>query len=194
MAIQIGQSPDHDFAEPLGLLSDCHRRIEHFLRVLIAVEAEATGGALTATQRVALEGSLKYFALAGPKHTADEEESLFPRLRDSSDPDAIEALALVERLEGDHDQAEKHHAAIDSLVRLWIVDDRLMPSQTADLHERLCCLQKLYERHIAIEDKELFPAAARVLDSGTIRRIGYEMAARRKLLSGGPAPEPPDAR
>ena len=49
---------------------------------------------------------------AAPKHTADEEESLFPRLRDSSDPRAIKALALVERLERDHGQAEQHHAAI----------------------------------------------------------------------------------
>jgi hemerythrin-like domain-containing protein len=188
MAIQIGQRPDHDFDEPLGLLSDCHRRIEHFLRVLIAVDAEAAGGALTETRRVALEGAVKYFTLAGPKHTADEEESLFPRLRGSSDPVAIEALALVERLERDHDQAEKHHAAIESLVRLWIADDGLPPSQAADLREHLGCLQTLYERHIAVEDKELFPAAARVLDAATLRDIGCEMAARRKPLSDSAAP------
>jgi hypothetical protein len=42
MAIQIGQRPDHDFHEPLGLLSDCHRRIEHFLRVFIAVDSVHT--------------------------------------------------------------------------------------------------------------------------------------------------------
>ena len=33
--LQIGAAPDHDFDEPLGLLSDCHRRIEHFLDILI---------------------------------------------------------------------------------------------------------------------------------------------------------------
>ena len=112
MAIQIGQRQDHNFDEPLGLLTDCHRRIEHVLRVLIAVDAEAADGALTATRRGALEGSLEYFTLAAPKHLAGEEESLFPRLRDSSDPRPIKALALVERLERDHGQAEQHHAAI----------------------------------------------------------------------------------
>ena len=108
---------------------------------------------------------------------------MFPRLRDSSDPVAIRALALVELLERDHDQADKHHAAIDSLVRQWLADDCLLPSQATDLRERLGCLQTLYDRHIAVEDKELLPAAARVLDAGTIRQIGCEMAARRQLLA-----------
>jgi len=76
MANQIGQ-PDHDFDEPLGLISDCHRRIEHFLRVLIAVDAEAAGGWLTATQRGALDGSLNYFTLAGPKDTAMSRRACF---------------------------------------------------------------------------------------------------------------------
>ena len=105
MPIQIGQPPGHDFDEPLGLLSDCHRRIEHFLHVLAVVDAEAAGGPLTLTHRSALEASLRYFAIAAPKHTADEEESLFPRLRGSSDPAAVAAMTLVDRLEHDHDEA-----------------------------------------------------------------------------------------
>ena len=43
MPIQIGQRADHGFDEPLGLLSDCHRRIEHFLRVLSTISADAAG-------------------------------------------------------------------------------------------------------------------------------------------------------
>jgi hypothetical protein len=38
MPLQIGARTAHGFHEPLGLLGDCHRRIEHFLRVLVAVE------------------------------------------------------------------------------------------------------------------------------------------------------------
>lgn len=45
MLIKIGHRPDHGFDEPLGLLSDCHRRIEHFLRVLTAIEEQTRGGA-----------------------------------------------------------------------------------------------------------------------------------------------------
>ncbi|MGH8639190.1 MAG: hemerythrin domain-containing protein, partial [Burkholderiales bacterium] len=86
MPIKIGQRVDHSFDEPLGLLSDCHRRIEHFLRVLATVAADAAGGPLTAEYRSALDGALRYFAVAAPKHTADEEVSLFPRLRNLDDP------------------------------------------------------------------------------------------------------------
>jgi hypothetical protein len=41
MPLQIGAAPDHDFDEPLGLLSDSHRRIEHFLDILIETERHA---------------------------------------------------------------------------------------------------------------------------------------------------------
>ena len=81
MALRIGQRLDRGFSEPLGLLSDCHRRIEYFLEVLIAVDAETAGGPLIPSRRTALEGALRYFAVGAPKHTRDEEESLFPRLR-----------------------------------------------------------------------------------------------------------------
>jgi hemerythrin-like domain-containing protein len=181
MAFQIGQRPDHDFDEPLGLLSDCHRRIEHFLRVLIAVDAEAAGSALTMAHRAALEGALRYFAVAAPKHTADEELSLFPRLRETTDPAATEALELVDRLEKDHDEADEHHAAVDKFVRRWLADDRLVASESAELRERLRRLQNLYERHITLEDEQLFPAAARVLNAEQISRIGREMAERRNV-------------
>lgn len=86
--IQIGGRPDHGFSEPLGLLSDCHRRIEHFLQLLVKVDLEAAGGQLTLEYRGALEKALRYFETAVLTHTADEEASLFPRLRASGNPDA----------------------------------------------------------------------------------------------------------
>ena len=181
MRIQIGQRPDHGFDEPLGLLSDCHRRIEHFLQVLTAVADQAGGGALTPSYRTALEGALKYFATAAPKHTADEEASLFPRLRGTDDPAAVRALALVERLEHDHEEAQRHHDAVDALVRRWLQDDRLAPEETAELRAHLGRLQALYREHIDVEDNELFPAAARLLDADQLQQIGREMAKRRGI-------------
>jgi hypothetical protein len=52
MPIQIGQPPGHDFDEPLGLLSDCHRRIEPFLHVLVVVDAELAGAPPTPAHQV----------------------------------------------------------------------------------------------------------------------------------------------
>ncbi|HZL95110.1 MAG TPA: hemerythrin domain-containing protein [Vicinamibacterales bacterium] len=183
MPIQIGQPPGHDFDEPLGLLSDCHRRIEHFIHVLVVVDHEAAGGPLTPGHRRALEASLRYFAVAAPKHTADEEESLFPRLRDSPDPAAAAAMMLVDRLEHEHDQADGHHAAVAVLVQRWLAEDRLSPSEARELRERLAQLQVLYQRHIMLEDEQLFPAAARMLGNAQLRQIGREMADRRQIRS-----------
>jgi len=179
MPIQINRRPDHDFDEPLGLLSDCHRRIEHFLDTLIAVHARGGAEALSANDRSALEGALQYFKTAAPRHTADEEESLFPRLRESGDPAAVQALDVINGLEHDHDEANTHHEAVDVLVRQWLRADTLTPVESADLGERLSGLRTLYQRHIAVEDRDLFPAAARILSDDQIGQIGREMAARR---------------
>ena len=41
MAIQIGGKPDSGFDDPIGMLIDCHRRIERFLHVLCVVASRA---------------------------------------------------------------------------------------------------------------------------------------------------------
>ena len=181
MPIHIGQRSDHGFDEPLGLLSDCHRRIEHFLDVLVTVANQAAEGELIPSYRSALEGAIRYFEVAAPKHTADEEDSLFPRLRESDDPALAQALASLEVLVHDHGEAQAHHAAVDELVRRWLENGRIPPNDVKQLRDRLAHLQALYRRHIAIEDREVFPAAARVLDREQIDRIGTEMAARRQV-------------
>ena len=184
MRIQIGRRPDHDFDQPLGLLSDCHRRIEHFLEVLATIANRRNGGPLTSEDRTALEDALRYFSVAAPRHTADEEASLFPRLRESGDPGVASALALLDALERDHDEADQHHAAVEQLVRRWLRDHRLPAADATALRDHLDALQALYRRHIATEDHHLFPAAARVLDEKTLRDIGHEMAERRHVRRG----------
>ena len=81
MAIQIGAKPDSGFDDPIGMLKDCHRRIESFLGILCVVVERAQGRSLTGEERDAVQAALQYFRSGGQRHTADEEESLFPRLR-----------------------------------------------------------------------------------------------------------------
>jgi len=180
MRIQIGQRPDHGFDEPLGLLSDCHRRIEYFLGVLVAINEQASDRPLKPVERTQLGAALTYFATAGPRHTADEEESLFPRLREFNDPAALGALEVMARLESDHQEADAHHRAIDELVGRWIANEPFDADDRRVLAERLRALQAIYHQHIAIEDRELFPAAGRLLSAEQLEAIGREMAARRQ--------------
>jgi hemerythrin-like domain-containing protein len=181
MFLKPGHRPDHGFDEPLGLLSDCHRRIEHFLDVLITIHAQSAWGELLPMPRAQLEGAVRYFAEAAPRHTADEEESLFPKLRASRDPGAEQVLDVLQRLERDHGDAGEHHRAVDRLARKWLTEGALPPADAGALGAHLRALKALYDSHIAIEDAELFPAAGRVLTAAELGEIGREMADRRSI-------------
>src|SRR5579863_1509442 len=99
MPIQIGDKA-RSFSNPTGLLSDCHRRIEMFLRVLDRI-ARIIDRPLTTGDRSSLETALRYFRESAPLHTADEEESLFPRLRQMLHADVESTIERLTPLEDD---------------------------------------------------------------------------------------------
>jgi iron-sulfur cluster repair protein YtfE (RIC family) len=188
MAISLGARPEHGFDEPLGLLSDCHRRIERFLDTLLRVVAECPGGELAPRARQGLEVALRYFKEAAPRHTADEEASLFPRVRAVADPRARAAMAAIDKLEAQHDAADALHAEVDHIGRHWLADGRLGADDLGRLHDALTELRAIYEEHIAAEDHGIFPLAAQILDPATLAEVGREMAARRGLAHPTPSP------
>lgn len=171
------------FRDPIGMLGDCHRRIERFLNALLTVATGAKGGPLTNEQQAALSTGLRYFREAAPKHTADEEESLFPRLSRLDHPDLQPLLAKIDSLQKDHECAERSHREVDHLGKLWLANGRLSPQDAEHLATVLTQLTALYRRHIATEDTEVFPFAAHALASSDHHAIGAEMAARRGLGS-----------
>ncbi len=179
MPIQIGQKPESDFNDPLGLLSDCHRRIEQFLEVLIKICDKAAGAPMLPEEIVALRKSVDYFRNAAPKHTADEEDSLFPRLRAA--PEGQAALDCMAALESDHDAASRDHQKVDSLAQRWLEMGILDSRELREMKQALERLSRTYARHIAIEDQELFPLAARALPADKLAEVGREMAERRGI-------------
>ena len=183
MPVSLGAKPEHGFDQPLGLLSDCHRRIESFLGIMIRVleRCGEVSNAPAGSERDALEAALRYFDVAGPRHTQDEEQSLFPRLRASENPDAHAALNRVEALEADHRRADAMHAEVKTLCRQWLDDGPLPDAQRRRLVQLLQDLRQMYTHHIALEDKELFPLAAQVLTARQLQEVGQEMAQRRGL-------------
>jgi hemerythrin-like domain-containing protein len=181
MPITIGAKQESDFTDPIGMLGDCHRRIERFLSVLQKLASERQGAALTEQEQRSLAASLKYFREAAPKHTADEEESLFPRMRAAA-PDAAGAVfERIDALEGDHEAATKLHTEVDALGERWLSTGALARNEAAQLAALVGHLTTLYQRHIALEDSEVFPSAAKLLSAADRQAIGTEMAARRGL-------------
>lgn len=182
MPITIGSRLESDYTNPLGLLSDCHRRIERFLRILLTVTKQVQGGKLNGDQHKAVEVALRYFSEGAPKHTRDEEESLFPRVRLATDARAQQALALLDELHQEHAVAEAGHREVEILGSRWLAEGRLIPADARALTEMLDQLSAIYQRHIAIEDTEIFPLAAKILGHEEIRALAHEMAARRGLI------------
>jgi pyridoxamine 5'-phosphate oxidase len=171
-----------DFGDPLGLLVHCHRKIEAQLEVLERAAGILRHGDSQAidTALAAVAGALAHFAGPGVKHTADEEESLFPRLRRYAGSSEREVLAARDELEAPHQIAEKAHADLDALAQ------GLRAGQ--DLDEFEACLEalvSLYGPHIVLENEVVFPAAARTIPPDELLAVGGEMRARRAGMLGG---------
>jgi hemerythrin-like domain-containing protein len=179
MPVQIGAKA-HSFSNPTGLLSDCHRRIEMFLSTLEAVASVIEQPPAEDTAR-ALETVLQYFLQAAPKHVADEEESLFPRLRQHrSDLEAASALSELEQLEDEHRRAAALHASVERLGAQYLSSRGLSGQEVQSFREAVASLVSMYKRHISIEDDLVFPIADRMLSETDKSAIGREMADRRK--------------
>lgn len=160
-----------DPTDPVGLLLDCHQRIRHFLgmaqRLASAREVEAQAVQLGA------ESVARYFEKALPLHSADEDESVLPRL----EQEGIECES--ERMRAEHAEI---HALLDVLLPLWkLLIDRpgKLESLRPQLREPTQALAALFERHLAHEEAELFPRVRQSLDESIRRTIFREMRARR---------------
>lgn len=178
-AIQIGSPKPPGFDQPIELLKDCHRRIEYFLGALSGAIARNRRGPLDAEGREHLSRAIEYFRSGLPRHTRDEEDSLFPRLQT-----APELSACLASLTGEH--REEESAMEDLLRRLEpVAQGEALPADTLDgLAQAAGALRARYAAHIAREEEELFPAAARLLSEAELSAVGEEMAARRGVRQG----------
>ncbi len=178
MPVRIGATA-HSFSDPTGLLSDCHRRIEMFLATLKRV-ADAIDRAPAEELARALEAALRYFREAAPKHTADEEESLFPRLRQIANPEVSRAFSQLDKLEEEHQWANALHSEVEQLGAKYLAERTLPANEVARFRAAIRDLQSMYERHISIEDNTIFPLAARLFNDTDKFAIAVEMVGRRK--------------
>ena len=178
-------------AKPLGLLTDCHRRIERFLGVLVKVATDAREGRLNTKHRQAIQTALTYFHDAAPMHMADEEEDLFPAMRRVDRPDLEQIVARVGRLESEHSIAMAWHQQVHDIGERWLRQDHLLAHEAAELQKVLTSLAELYRGHIAFEENEISPVAQEALSASEKEAIGRRMAARRgaRFIVGAPIAE-----
>ncbi len=159
------------FDEPLDMLRACHNRIAAQCDTLhrLARHLETHGNDPQASG--AARSILRYFDTAGRHHHQDEEHDLFPLLLATRD---ARAVALVARLLQEHQELDAAWQRLRPLL-LDVAEDRSGTLDTATATH----LSQLYERHIALENGELLPLAAHLLDDAQLRQLGHVMAVRR---------------
>jgi hemerythrin-like domain-containing protein len=114
-----------------------------------------------------LDVGLEFFASAAKRHHEDEEASLFPRLRGDA-----ALVPLLDALAAEHREHEATRREIEGLVR-GNADPGVLVASVARFVSML-------RAHIEREDRELLPAAERLLDAGTRESVAEEMRERRR--------------
>ena len=174
MFVKIGAPKSADFSDPVGVLSDCHRRIEDFLSILETLTVADNPEPLNPERRKAFEQSLNYFRNSAPKHSADEDESLFPRLKKAGVSARLKLLATQ------HEEITQLHTDLESLGLQWLSLPRLSPVTWEKLKDTVDGMSSIYSEHMQIEEHEIFPKAAEFLSPEELATVGDEMSARRK--------------
>jgi hemerythrin-like domain-containing protein len=171
-------APRGSFEVPLEMLSACHARVEQQCAALRRLVPHLAAHGADADARAAAAAVMRYFDTSGQDHHADEEVDLFPALVDSmAGSDAVCLRELVGALTTDHRQLETAWQRVRQvLVRIAVGDD----SATLEASD-VEALAGLYERHIAREENELLPMAARLLSDDVLERIGRAMRERRHV-------------
>lgn len=161
------------FDQPLEMLHACHGKILQQCDTLEKLAAHLpTHGCDNAAQQAARR-ILRYFDTAGQFHHLDEENDLFPALRLSAGNNA-QLNELLAKLLAEHEgMLAAWYSVRDVLQQLDKGDNiPLTAAQVEDFTHR-------YRNHIAIEERDLLPWAARLLTPSQQARIGKNMAARR---------------
>lgn len=143
--------------DALARLDASHRRQDEEMRALLEAarrdDLDAIGDVLDFLDR------------AVPRHFADEEESLFPRL-------SVKEPALAGQLTRLVDEHRDHERRVSRLrVRFDAGDAAAVLAEAEEL-------EVLHRRHCAEED-ELFPRIPEILDAAELAAVAAEMQGRR---------------
>jgi len=161
-------------SDALSLLRGCHAHIRHFSSM--AVTLAGSHGAPAHEVAEAARQLVRYFTLALPLHTEDEELSLLPRLRGRS-------AELDARLETMHAEHERIVALLAPQVEAWQALAEVpggLAARAAVLLPEARELQELFERHLEAEEEHIFPALRTELDDEALDAIRAAIRDRRR--------------
>lgn len=170
-----GGAPPAGFEDPLALLSQSHRRTEMRCGLLERLEEHLLAHDCDDRGRVAATTLLEHFDVGARLHTADEEIDVLPALQRAV------SRRQKRRVNGLIADLMRSHAALAAAWQpLRMQLGEVARGVRARLDQELVArFATLVLAHIAREENEVLPAAAKSLGRDALRRIGCAMAARR---------------
>lgn len=169
--------PSASTEAPLEMLAACHGRVEQQCATLLRLAPHVAQHGADNAARQAATAVMRYFDTAAVHHHADEEDDLFPALREAlAGSDAVCVVALIEALCADHRALEARWRRLRAQLSATATGDA--GALTA---EAVNGFVDAYRRHIEREDTELLPMAARVIGDASLHRVGEAMRERRSI-------------
>ena len=170
-------TPGVGFEVPLEMLAACHLRVHSQCQTLQRLVPHLAAHGADPQAREAAVAVMRYFDTSARHHHEDEETDLFPALLESmAGSDAVCLRELTAALTADHRALEQRWGRLRRMLEA-VASGAAATLAAADVQ----AFVDLYEKHIAREEAELLPMAARLLDDDHARphRPGDARAARR---------------
>jgi iron-sulfur cluster repair protein YtfE (RIC family) len=156
--------------DAFAILHDCHEHILERLERLETLGRELTRATELKEAHLAVLGDvLSFLDTAVPMHSADEEKSLFPRLRQAMG--SVTGQTPMDCMEREH---VEHQVMLAGLKRAVVRRDAAAVAREA------LGIVAGYREHIGREEDVLFPWARKTLaDPVIVERMTLEMRERR---------------
>jgi hemerythrin-like domain-containing protein len=182
-AIPGHSAPAAGFEVPLEMLAACHQRVQGQCATLLRLVPHLAAHGADRPAQEAATAVMRYFDMSARHHHDDEEVDLFPALLDSmAGSDAVCLREMIAALCADHRTLEAHWRTLRPVLE-QVAGGAAAALSAGDVQ----AFVDLYERHIAREEGELLPMAARLLAGTELDRIGLAMRARRGLVTADAA-------
>lgn len=171
-----------DFSKPLDILFQCHQKIAANLEALRRAAEALRNPDETPIPDVfdTINTVFTHFLTAGIKHTADEEQSLFPRMRGYGTQIVSDVFSVVDQLEDQHRRAASIEKSLNQLFIGMLADSELDNNKVELFSDLSESIYDLYRPHIQMENEFVFPAAGRILSPEELFDVGKEMYQRRQ--------------
>ncbi len=171
------ETPAAGFEVPLEMLSACHGRVERQCQTMLRLVPHLAANGPDQAAREAAQSVIRYFDTSARHHHADEEEDLFPALLQSAPAAELQHLSgLIDALRAQHRELERAWSELRG--KLEPIGLGMKPVLDAEQVGRLV---GLYRSHIAREEEELLPLAARLLGAAQLDAVGRAMRLRRGI-------------